>query len=82
MISHSSVALLYSMASSEVIWIYSNHMASVSSKEGMLWRAALLYLRCIMEQVYAGRTRASPDPAQTQITSAAACGMIKIRIDE
>lgn len=82
MSSHSSVTLLYSMASSEVIWIYSNHMARVSSKERILWSVALLYLRCIMEQVYADRTCASPTPAQTQITSAAACGMIKIRINE
>lgn len=70
------------MTSSEVIWIYSNHMASVSSKEGILWRVALLYLRCIVEQVHADRTCASPAPAQTEITSAAACGMTKIRIDE
>lgn len=80
--SHSSAALLCTMASSEVIWIYSSHMGSVSSKERILWRVALLYLRCIMEQVYADRTWASAAPAQTQITSAAACGMIKIRINE
>lgn len=66
MSSHSSVALLYSMASSQVIWIYRNHMASVSSKEKILWRVPLLYHRCIMEQVYADRTGVSPAPAQTQ----------------